>query len=82
MWTGYFQMLLLMEHTAFMHKLLHMLNSGPTAMEKKGHSKSVLKNAMQLQIFYLLPMMQLFLVLMKIKLYLNWILQLLENCKI
>jgi hypothetical protein len=32
-------MLLLMEHTAFMHQLQCMLNSGPTAMEKRNHSK-------------------------------------------
>jgi len=37
MLTGYFQMLLLMEHTAFMHQFLLMLNSGSTAMENKGH---------------------------------------------
>jgi hypothetical protein len=39
MLTSYIRMLLLMEHTAFMHQFLLMLNSGPTAMENKGHSK-------------------------------------------
>ena len=39
MLTDVFQLLLLMEHTAFMHEFLLMLNSGPTAIENKGHSK-------------------------------------------
>ena len=58
-------------------------DSGAMRLADKHTCSSVLNNTRQLQIFYLLPMMQqLSLVLMKIKLHLNWILQLLNNCKI
>jgi hypothetical protein len=39
MLTSYFKMLFLMMHRASMHQFLLMLNSEPTAMENKGHSK-------------------------------------------